>query len=89
MSAQNKKDDDFQTLDLSAMDAVKGGASSGGMDEMMPMMMMMMMMNKNNGPVQQQVVQTTPQFTVNGAAQQGTMGADGSWNYTSNGDDYY
>ncbi len=77
---------ELPTLDIAALDHVKGGASGGS--DMMPMMMMMMMMRGGSGPAPVAAAPVQPQFTFNGQAQGATVGADGSWNYTSNGDEY-
>ena len=76
--------DELATIDVAMLGGVTGGAGSD-MSSMMPMMMMMMN-QRHQAP--QQVIAAAPAstgFTVNGVQQSPTLGADGSYNYTSEG----
>ena len=76
--------DQLPTIDASVLGAVTGGAGSD-MSSMMPMMMMMMMKQRQQAPQVVAAAPVAPGSTVNGVQQAATLGADGSYNYMSEG----
>lgn len=74
---------ELPTIDADVLGAVTGGAG-GDMSSMMPMMMMMMK-QRQQAPQVAAAPPVAPGFTVNGVQQAATLGADGSYNYTSEG----